>query len=112
VYDVTLENWYNGQTNVPAYLNPKDLVSDYLVSMVVVAGDWSDYNALSVDSKWTKYFNKNGLRKEQILNFINDRTVNVLKTYTDLSLIPYFKDLNGRDLFIETIVNRDTDTNG
>jgi hypothetical protein len=111
-YDVTLESWYGGKTEVPAYLNSYDLASDYMVSVVVVAGDWSDYKALSVDSRWSKYFNAQGLRKEQISNFINDRTVNVLKGYSDLSIIPYFKDLSGRDLFIETVINRDTDVTG
>jgi hypothetical protein len=111
-YDVTLENWYGSKTDVPAYLNPTDLASDYLVSMVVVAGDWSDYKSLSVDQRWSKYFNANGLRKNQIGNFINDRAVNILKSYTDLSIVPYFKDLSKRDLFIETVVNRDTDLTG
>jgi hypothetical protein len=111
-YDVTLENWYGGKTNVPAYLNSSDLASDYLVNAVIVAGDWSDYKSLSVDSRWSKYFNVNGLRKEQVGNFINDRAVNILKSYSDLSIVPYFKDLSGRDMFIETVINRDTDITG
>jgi hypothetical protein len=111
-YDVTLENWYGSKTDVPVYLKPTDLASDYLVSMVVVGGDWSDYQSLSVDNRWSKYFNANGLRKDQINNFINDKAVNVLKSYADLSIIPYFKDINKRDLFIETVINRDTDLTG
>jgi hypothetical protein len=115
-YDETLEVWYGGKANVPAYLHPTDLASDYVVSMLIVSGDWSDYKTLSVDTKWSKYFNPNGLRKDQITNFMNDSSVSLLKFYSDLSLIPYFKaeanNVNSRDIFIETVVNRDTDTTG
>lgn len=115
-YSDTLETWYGGKTNVPAYLHPADLASDYLVSMLIVSGDWSNYKALSVDARWSKYFTPNGLRTTQINNFRNDASVTQLKFYSDLSLIPYFKsepnNPNGRDVFIETVVNRDTDTTG
>ena len=111
-FDQTLEDYYGGTEKVPAYLYPKDLTGDYLVKMVIVSGDWSDFKTLSVDNRWSQYFNSNGLRKNQVDNFINDSAVNTLKFYSDLSLIPFFKDNNGRDLFIETVVNRDTDTTG
>ena len=111
-YDDTLEVYYGSIDSVPLYLNSNDQAKDYIVSMLIVAGDWSDYQTLSVDTRWSKYFNTNGLRKDEISNFANDQAVNVLKVYSDLSLIPYFRDLNGRDLFIETVVNRDTDNHG
>lgn len=111
-YNDTLDVFYSGVNNVPLYLDPKDQAKDYIVSMLIVQGDWSDYNTLSVDSRWGKYFNKKGLIKGQIGNFSNDSAVNVLKFYADLSIIPYFKDSNGRDIFIETVVNRDTDSHG
>lgn len=111
-YNDTLEVFYGGVNNVPLYLDPKDQAKDYIVSMLIVQGDWSDYNTLSVDSRWGKYFNKKGLIKGEITNFANDSAVNVLRFYSDLSIIPYFKDLNGRDIFIETVVNRDTDLHG
>ncbi len=111
-YNDTLDIFYGGVNNVPLYLDPKDQAKDYIVSMLIVQGDWSDYNTLSVDSRWGKYFNKKGLIKSQIGNFANDSAVNVLKYYADLSIIPYFKDTNGRDVFIETVVNRDTDRHG
>lgn len=112
-YNDTLDVFYSALGfDVPLYLSPKDQAKDYIVSLLVVEGDWSDYKTLSVDSRYGKYFNTKGLRKDQIQNFINDTTVKKLKYYTDLSIIPYFKDLNGRDIFIETVVNRDTETNG
>jgi len=111
-YEQTLEDYYGGANNVPLYLYPKDQVKDYIVKMLIVSGDWSNFQTLSVDSRWSQYFNVNGLRKEQINNFINDSAVNVLRLYSDLSLIPFFKDNNDRDIFIETVVNRDTDSHG
>ena len=111
-YNVTLESWYQGKTNVPTYLNPLDYVSDYLVSVLVVDGDWSNYAALSVDVKWSKYFNTNGLITSAISNFMNDRSVTVLNYYATLSIIPYFQDQNGANIFIETSLNNDTDTTG
>ena len=111
-YDDTLEVFYGSIDSVPLYLNANDQAKDYIVSMAIVSGDWSDYQTLSVDTRWSQYFNSNGLRKGQIQNFLNDQAVNTLKFYADLSLIPYFRDLNNRDLFIETVVNRDTDSHG
>jgi hypothetical protein len=111
-YDDTLDIYYGSATNVPPYLSPKDQAKDYLVSMIIVQGDWSNYANLSVDTKYSKYFNKNGLIKTAVNSFINDTTVNVLANYSDLSLIPYFSDLNGVNKFIETVVNRDTQNTG
>ena len=111
-FNNTLELWYSGKDNVPAYLRPSDLVSDYMVNMLVLSGDWSDYNTLSVDSRWSKYFTKNGLKKSALQSFMNDSAVTVLNYFADLSLIPYFADANGRDMFIETVVNQQTNTTG
>ena len=111
-YNVTLLNWYGTVDKIPAYLRPTDYVSDYLVDVLVVSGDWTNYQSLSVDSKWNKYFDSTGLKKTQTANFINDRNVNTLAQYTAVSLIPYFKDQNGNNMFIETIINSDTDKTG
>lgn len=111
-YDDTLDSYYGSVDQVPAYLSPKDQAKDYLVSVLIVAGDWSDYSSLSVDSRWSQYFNAGGLRKEQVQNFRNDRAVNILAYYADLSLIPYFRNLQNRDIFIETVINNETDRHG
>ena len=83
-----------------------------MVDVVVVGGDWSNYQELAVDPRWSAYFNASGLVKGQIRNFANDRNVTLLSYYEGLSLIPYFRDLNGRNIFIETTINRDTDSTG
>jgi hypothetical protein len=111
-FDRTLLEWYGSVEKMPPYVNANDYASDYLVDVVVVAGDWSNYQNLAVDTRWSAYFNTSGLVKGQIRNFANDRNVTLLSYYEGLSLIPYFRDLNGRNIFIETTINRDTDSTG
>jgi hypothetical protein len=67
---------------------------------------------LAIDNRWSAYFNASGLVKSQIRNFANDRNVTLLAYYEGLSLIPYFRDANGTNIFIETTINRDTDKTG
>lgn len=111
-FDRSLLEWYGSIEKLPPYVYPTDLASDYLVDVVVVGGDWSNYAELSVDPRWTQYFSEEGLKKSEIRNFANDRNITLLGYYEGLSLIPYFRDLNGRNIFIETIINRDTDRTG
>lgn len=107
-FDVTAETWYDGVNNVPTYIHPKSLISDYLIDVLIVSGNWTDYKTLSVDSTWSKYFTIDGLIIENIQDFINETGVNVIANY-DVSLIPNFKDLDNRDLYIENVINNDTD---
>lgn len=111
-FDISLLDWYGAQEKVPPYVNGKDLASDYLVDVVVIAGDYSNYRDLSVDPRFSQYFSPTGLRKEQVRNFSNDRNVTTLAYAEGLSLIPYFRDLNGQNIFIETVINRGTDDHG
>jgi hypothetical protein len=111
-FDRTLVEWYGSIDKLPSYLNANDYASDYLVDVVVVSGDWSDYQNLAIDSRWSAYFSASGLVKGQIRNFANDRNVTLLAYYEGLSLIPYFRNSNGTNIFIETTINRDTDKTG
>ena len=110
-FDVTAEEWYGDRTKVPGFIDFRDWISDYIVTVVVLAGDWSDYKTLSNDSTFQHFFDRNGLIKEQANNFYNERTVTVLANY-DVSLIPYFKDINDRDMYIKNIINNNTDKTG
>ena len=110
-FDVSADEWYGGADKVPAYIHPKDWISDYMVTVVVLSGDWTNYNTLVKDNTLGKYFTSEGLVKGTISSFLNERTVNVL-AYYDASLIPYFKDLNNRNMYIKTIINNDTDKTG
>lgn len=111
-FDTTMLNWYGSVDKIPTYVYPTDYASDYMVDVVVVAGDWSNYAVLSNDAQWSKYFDTTGLRKTQVQNFVNDATVTLLKYYQGLSFIPYFRDSNNQNIFIETVINQDTDTTG
>jgi hypothetical protein len=111
-FDRQIIEYYGSADKVPSYLNPADYASDFMVDVVVVGGDWSNYTELAVDSKWSQYFSTDGLDKTKIRDFANDRNVNLLAYYEGLSLIPFFRDNNGRNIFIETIINNDTDRTG
>ena len=111
-FDRTLIEWYGSAEKMPPYVSANDYASDYMVDVVIVGGDWSDYKTLAVDSRWSAYFNATGLRKDKVREFANDRNITLLAFYEGLSLIPYFRDSNGRNVFIETVVNRDTDRTG
>jgi hypothetical protein len=111
-FDRTLLEWYGSIEKMPTYVNASDYASDYMVDVVIVAGDWSDYRNLAVDNRWGQYFNADGLIKGELRNFANDRNITLLAYYEGLSLIPYFRDLEGRNIFIETTINRGTDTTG
>jgi len=110
-YDVTLEQYYGSRDKVPTYLRYTDLVSDYLVKVIIVSGDYTNYSQLTVDTNMSKYFNPSGLIKTQIESFIKDKNVTTLGNY-DVSLIPFFKDYNKNNIFIETVINNDTDNTG
>jgi len=111
-FNRSMLEWYGSKEKLPPYVYPTDLASDYLVDVVVVGGDWSNYSELSVDPRWTLYFAEDGLKKNQLSAFANDRNVTLLAYYEGVSLIPYFRDLNGRNIFIESIINKDTDKTG
>ena len=111
-FDRTLVDSYGSIDKMPPYLNANDFASDYLVDVVIVSGDWSDYQNLAIDNRWSAYFSASGLVKGQIRNFANDRNVTLLAYYEGLSLIPYFRNASGTNIFIETTINRDTDRTG
>jgi hypothetical protein len=110
-FDVTAETWYGGATKVPTWIRPTDLMSDYMVRVVVVANDWSSYVSLAADNNYSKYFTTSGLRKEKVDSFIKDANVTLLGDYNG-SLIPYFRDSKNQNIFIETLINLDTDKTG
>jgi hypothetical protein len=111
-YNRPLLDFYGSAEKVPLYVNQLDYASEYMIDLVAVGGDWTNYSQLSVDPRWSQYFTSTGIDKNKLRDFVNDRGVNLLAYYEGLSLIPFFRDLNGRNIFIETIVNNDTDRTG
>ncbi len=110
-FDVSAESWYGGADKVPLFMNTKDYISDYMISVLSVVGDYTDYATLSVDPYWGKYFNANGLIKTQVQNFVSDRLTTV-NAYYDVCLIPNFRDTSGRDMYIKNVINAATEQTG
>mgnify|MGYP003625073947 CR=1 FL=1 len=126
-FNVTCEEWY-GAANVPGYLNKDSLVSDFLVDIFIIdgnfGGDFSSatpYDRFAADPIYQTYFDKvQGLKRRlfdsdstdtKINEFFNESEVNVIATYT-ASLLPNFTDLLGNNLFVEKVVNADTASTG
>ncbi len=77
-FDITAEDWYGGPTKVPAYINPKDWISDYMISVLILDGDWTNYDVLQADTLWGQFFTKEGLDKNKVQDFVDQPTVSTL----------------------------------
>lgn len=101
-FDMTAREWY-GEGNVPSYLNELDRMSDYMLDVFVFKGEF-DGEALKNDPIYGDYFDAGGLIVEKLAEFANLRQITLLAQYTG-SILPGFRDLEGRNLYIESIVN-------
>lgn len=125
--NITAETFY-GTSNVPDYLNKDSLISDFMIDVIVIQGDYGTdpsaaypYERFTADALYAPYFDKqNGLIRKsnsadtqdtQLQAFLNLPEVNEIAIYTG-SLLPDFTDLNGNNLFIETLINQDTSITG
>jgi len=109
-FDIFAVDWY-GSENVPSFMHPYDYISDYFIDVIAVSGDWSDYETLSLDPKWSAFFTRNGFIKSQINNFLSQPDVNIV-TSTSGCIIPDFVDLNGNNQYIQTLINNNTPSTG
>ena len=109
-YDIFAIDWY-GAGNVPSYVNPYDYISDWFIDVVAVAGDWTDYVALSQDPQWSRFFTPNGFIKSQMTNFLNQQDVEIISITTGCLIID-FVNLNGNNEYIQTLINNNTPGNG
>lgn len=109
-FNIFAIDWY-GANNVPSFLNPYDYIEDYFIDIIAVSGDWTNYDALSLDPKWTTFFTPNGFIKSRIDAFLNDPDVNIVASVTGC-IIPDFVDLNGTNQYIQTLVNNNTASTG
>jgi hypothetical protein len=108
-FETTAREWY-GEGNVPAFLNDKDYLSDFMVDVFVFKGEFNP-TSLVTDPVYKDYFTSTGLLKNKFDAFTNLRQVSLIAQYTG-SLIPNFKDLEGRNLYIETIINSEARRTG
>ena len=109
-FDVLAKQWY-GSGKVPAFMNEFDYISDFMIDVFIVDGDFTNYASLAVDPIFGAFFNENGLIKSKMDNFLNSPNVTYLAKYTG-SLVPDFIDLNGNNLFIQDLINFDTAKTG
>lgn len=108
-FNITAREWY-GEGNVPEYLNDKDLLSDYMIDVFVFKGKFNAAD-MDVDPIYGEYFNAKGLRKGFLDTFANLRQVEMIGSYTG-SMLPGFKDLEGRNVYIETMINAEARRTG
>ena len=108
-FDVVAREWY-GADNVPSGIDPMDYISEYLVEVLVFKGRF-DASELNNDPVYGAYFDENGLIKSKMNEFAARREVKVLASYTG-SLIPDFVDLEGRQMYIEALVNLESRRTG
>jgi len=126
-FNVTVDEWY-GSANVPGFLNKDSLVSDFMVDVFVIEGNFGGdftqsqpYDRFSADPIFQDYFDPTkGLQRRrfssdetdtQLEEFFNLGEVNLIASYT-ASLLPDFVDLVGNNLFIEKVINADSATTG
>jgi hypothetical protein len=139
-YDVTLNDWF-GAENVPEYFNGSSFVSDYMVEVYIIGGDFgpalksnpnpytdedgtipleiykasetedNPYKRFASDIIYQEYFDKDGFKAEKLNKFLGLPSVNVIATYIG-SLIPNFVNKLNQNMWIEDIINSDTLTTG
>jgi hypothetical protein len=108
-FDLTAREWY-GEGLVPEYLNDFDRVSDFMVDVFVFRGEF-DAVKMSNDPIYSKYFTVDGIDKTKLNEFTNLRQVSLIAQYTG-SILPGFKNIEGRNLYIESIINAEARRTG
>jgi hypothetical protein len=88
---------------VPDGIDELDYVSDYMVDVFVFKGSY-DAAILNNDPTYGSYFSEKGLFRDQLARFTALREVSLVAQYTG-SVIPEFQDQEGRQLYIETLIN-------
>jgi len=115
-FDVTAKEWYNtvgggNDIDFPTYVHEDDFISDYMVEVMVVSGDWSNYLKLSKDPIYKQFFDETGLIESKSSDFFALREVSVVNR-TIGCLIPDFIDQSGNSISIDLLVNRAFPTTG
>lgn len=108
-FEITAREWY-GEGNQPEGVDPLDYISEYMVDVLVFKGKF-EASELTNDPVYGTYFDEDGLVKEKLGGFANLREVSLMASYTG-SLLPDFIDLEGRQLYIEALINLETRKTG
>lgn len=115
-FDVTAREWYNtvgsGEANeFPTFVHPDDFISDYMVEVIMISGDWTKYLKLSNDPIYSQFFNETGLIQSKASDFFALREIKVINR-TIGCLIPNFLDQSGNSISIDVLINRLFPTTG
>ena len=102
-FNITARDWF-GVGNVPSFVKDFDYVSDYFINVDIVAGDWTNYNSLSVDPTFSKYFNTKGVIASSYSSFLASNYVTRIGSFKGC-IIPDLTDNNGVNYSIDTIIN-------
>lgn len=103
-FDITARKFF-GQNNVPDYLQEFDILNDYFLEVIILEGDWNDYEKLSIDPIYSKYFTKDGLIKSKLNDFLAEDGVDYIQSYTG-SVIPDLIDGNGKNWSLDALMNQ------
>lgn len=109
-FDILAKDWF-GVGKVPEFMNENDFISDYMIDLIIIEGNFSDYKNLSEDPIFSPFFDLNGLKKDGLIDFLSLAQVNILGVYTG-ALLPEFQSKNGENLFIQDLVNLETSKTG
>jgi hypothetical protein len=126
-FQIKAQDWY-GAANVPSFLNGESFISDFMVDVLLYAGNYGGdptatfpYERFTSDPTFAKYFDKQqGLKRKVSVTDTSDTYVEQFNNLSQVSLvaaytgcmIPGFTDLNGNNLFIEDMINADTPSTG
>lgn len=103
-YNITAEKWYENQELPYAWMNKTDNMSDYFVKLVVIKGDWTNFEKLSTDITWSRYFDNNGLKVSEVNKFLNATGVTAIGSWSGC-IIPNFYNKAGDLVSIDALVN-------
>lgn len=109
-FDITAGEYF-GRDNVPSFMNEYDYLSDWFIDVLVLSGNWTDYQALANDPLYSAYFNSKGFIKEKLDDFLALEGVKLITSVTG-TIIPNFVDQNGILRYIQTLINNQTPQTG
>lgn len=107
-FDITAKEWYStvgADLEFPTYLHPDDFIADYMVEVMMVQGDWTNYLKLSKDPTYAQYFSPSGLKDDKSTDFFALREIKVINR-TVGCLLPDFIDQSGNSISIDRLINR------
>lgn len=115
-FDVTAKEWYNtvgggSEIEFPTFVHDDDFISDYMVEVIMVNGDWTNYLKLAKDPVYKQFFDESGLINSKSADFFALREIRVISR-TVGCLIPSFIDQSGNSISIDRLVNRLFPTTG